>query len=181
MRNDARRYVISLIFVLLVGVAYSQTQIDDDKVLTNDSQKSIQTSDNTNSNTAVNNTEAVKEESEVKEEDTETVEAEAAAALEAKESKAKSYRATAYCLRGKTASGRRVQRGIIAADPRVLPLGTKVELTAGGYSGEYVVADTGGKVKGRKIDIWVPNCREARRWGNRGVKLTVLSRPSKRR
>ena len=44
------------------------------------------------------------------------------------------------------------------------------------YSGEYVVADTGGAVRGRKIDIWVPSAGEAMRFGRRPVKLTVLTR-----
>lgn len=85
------------------------------------------------------------------------------------------FTATAYALYGRTASGARVRRGLIAADRRVLPLGTRVRLEAGGYSGEYVVADTGGAVRGRKIDIWVPSTREALRFGRRAVKLTVLS------
>lgn len=85
------------------------------------------------------------------------------------------FQATAYSLRGKTASGRFVARGIIAADRSVLPLGTRVRLEAGGYSGEYLVADTGGLVRGRKIDIWVPSSAEAMRFGRRAVKLTVLS------
>jgi 3D (Asp-Asp-Asp) domain-containing protein len=83
--------------------------------------------------------------------------------------------ATAYSLRGRTASGRTTARGIIAADRRLLPLGTRVRLEAGGYSGEYVVADTGGLVRGRKIDIWMPTSAEAMRFGRRTVKLTVLS------
>ena len=87
--------------------------------------------------------------------------------------------ATAYCLRGRTASGRSVAKGIIAADRRVLPLGTRVRLDAGRYSGEYLVADTGGKIRGRKIDIWMPSGSEAMRFGRRPVKLTVLTRPGK--
>jgi 3D (Asp-Asp-Asp) domain-containing protein len=86
------------------------------------------------------------------------------------------YTATAYSLRGRTASGSGVRRGIIAADRRVLPLGTRVRLEAGSYSGEYLVADTGGAVRGRKIDIWVPHTSEAMRFGRRPVKLTVLTR-----
>lgn len=90
------------------------------------------------------------------------------------------YVATAYSLRGKTASGRMVSRGLIAADPRVLPLGSRVRLEHPGYSGEYLVADTGGLIKGRRIDIWIPTTREAMRFGRRTVKLTVLSYPPKR-
>ena len=86
-----------------------------------------------------------------------------------------SYVATAYSLRGRTASGRYVAKGIIAADPRILPLGSRVHIHAGPYSGEYLVADTGGLVRGRRIDIWTPSTREAMRFGRRTVKLTVLS------
>ena len=86
------------------------------------------------------------------------------------------FTATAYSLRGRTATGAGVRRGIIAADRRVLPLGTLVRLEAGSYSGEYVVADTGGAVRGRRIDIWVPQTSEAMRFGRRPVRLTVLTR-----
>ena len=92
-----------------------------------------------------------------------------------------SYVATAYSLRGRTASGQMVAKGLIAADPRHLPLGTRVRLEAGSYSGEYVVADTGGLVRGRRIDIWTPSSREAMRFGRRTVKLTVLSLGGKKR
>lgn len=88
---------------------------------------------------------------------------------------ATNYVATAYSLRGRTASGRMVSRGLIAADPRVLPLGSRVRLEHPGYSGEYLVADTGGAIRGRHIDIWIPSSREAMRFGKRTVKLTVLS------
>ena len=90
-------------------------------------------------------------------------------------SSAQHFTATAYTLRGRTASGRTVSRGLIAADRKVLPLGTRVRLEAGAYSGEYLVADTGGLVRGRKIDIWMPNTGEAMRFGRRTVKLTVLT------
>lgn len=90
------------------------------------------------------------------------------------------YTATAYSLRGRTASGRPVSRGLIAADPRVLPLGTRVRVEAGALSGEYLVADTGGAVRGRRIDIWTPTAREALQFGRRAVKLTVLSFGGKR-
>lgn len=84
------------------------------------------------------------------------------------------YVATAYSLRGRTASGQMVAKGLIAADPRHLPLGSRVRIESGAYSGEYVVADTGSMVRGRRIDIWTPSSREAMRFGRRTVKLTVL-------
>jgi 3D (Asp-Asp-Asp) domain-containing protein len=91
------------------------------------------------------------------------------------------YVATAYSLRGRTASGLPVSKGIIAADPRVLPLGSRVRIEAGPYSGEYLVADTGGMVRGKRIDIWTPSSREAMRFGRRTVKLTVLTLGGKKR
>jgi len=90
------------------------------------------------------------------------------------------FAATAYSLRGRTASGRTTARGLIAADHKVLPLGTRVHLDAGPYSGEYLVADGGSGVRGRRIDIWVPDNNEARRFGRRAVKLTVLNYGAKR-
>lgn len=94
---------------------------------------------------------------------------------------AQTYVATCYSLRGRTASGKMVARGLIAADPKVLPLGSRVRLDAGPYSGEYLVADTGGAVRGRHIDIWTSSTREAMRFGRRKVKVTVLSYGARRR
>jgi 3D (Asp-Asp-Asp) domain-containing protein len=96
--------------------------------------------------------------------------------IEEEESPALAFTATAYSLRGRTASGKPVTRGLIAADRRILPIGTRVRIEAGSYSGEYLVADTGGAVRGRKIDIWVPNTGEAMKFGRRPIKLTVLTR-----
>jgi 3D (Asp-Asp-Asp) domain-containing protein len=96
-------------------------------------------------------------------------------AAEMAASASQNYVATAYSLSGRTATGRQVSKGLIAADPRFLPFGTRVRLDAGTYSGEYIVADAGSAVKGRKIDVWVPTSREARRFGRRNIRLTVLS------
>ena len=87
---------------------------------------------------------------------------------------AKTFLATAYCLKGQTALGIPVRRGIIAADPKVLPLGSVVRLQAGNYSGIYTVMDTGGSVRGQKIDIFMPTRAEAIRFGARKVKVEVL-------
>ena len=103
------------------------------------------------------------------------------ATKEAYEMPPANYVATAYSLRGRTASGRMVAKGLIAADPRHLPLGSRVRIEAGAYSGEYLVADTGALVRGKRIDIWTPSSREAMRFGRRTVKLTVLSFGGKKR
>ncbi len=87
-----------------------------------------------------------------------------------------SFVATAYCLKGRTAMGHGVRSGLIAADPRVLGLGSRINLNAGGYSGNYLVSDTGGKIKGRRLDIWMASCSEARRFGRRNVTVSSLGR-----
>lgn len=89
-----------------------------------------------------------------------------------------SFRATAYCLKGRTASGGNVRKGIVAADPRVFPLGSRIQISAGAYSGTYTVADTGGAIRGRKLDIWVPNCSEAIRFGRKNIMVSKLSKKS---
>jgi 3D (Asp-Asp-Asp) domain-containing protein len=86
------------------------------------------------------------------------------------------FHATAYCLKGRTASGENVRQGFVAADPRVLPLGTLVHIQAGRYTGVYKVADTGGAIKGRKIDIYVPSYQEAKSFGRQRIKVKVLGR-----
>ncbi|MGI9034656.1 MAG: 3D domain-containing protein [Pyrinomonadaceae bacterium] len=86
------------------------------------------------------------------------------------------FRATAYCLKGKTAVGGAVRRGIVAADPRILPLGTRIFINAGAYSGSYIVADTGGAVRGKILDVWVPTCSEAVRFGRKSVTVSILGR-----
>lgn len=88
------------------------------------------------------------------------------------------FHATAYCLKGRTASGIHTRPGIIAADPSVLPLGTVVHLRAGRYTGTYTVMDTGGRIKGRRVDVYVPTYREAIEFGRRPVKIKVISRNS---
>ncbi len=82
------------------------------------------------------------------------------------------FSATAYCFSGRTAMGHGVRRGLIAADPRVLKMGSRVYINAGQWSGTYLVSDTGGAIKGKRIDIWVPSCGEARRFGRRSVTIT---------
>ncbi|MCI0338972.1 MAG: hypothetical protein L0226_15465 [Acidobacteria bacterium] len=84
------------------------------------------------------------------------------------------FSATAYALYGRTRSGVYVRRGVIAADPRVLPLGSIVQLKAGSYSGVYTVHDTGKKIKGNIVDLWVPSPQEARLFGRQRIKLHIL-------
>ncbi len=77
---------------------------------------------------------------------------------------------TGYALAGRTATGMPVGWGVVAVDPSVIPLGTR--LTIPGY-GEGVAADTGGTVRGNTIDLWFPTLAEARAWGRRTVTITL--------
>ena len=78
--------------------------------------------------------------------------------------------AVAYHLPGRTALGIPVRKGVVAVDPKLIPLGT--ELHVPGY-GRSVAADVGTAIKGRIIDLWFPSRAEARAWGRRTVVITV--------
>ena len=87
------------------------------------------------------------------------------------------FDATAYSVTGTTASGMQTRRGIVAADPTVLPLGSRIRVHgAGAYSGVYTVTDTGPGVNGREIDIFIPDGAEAVRFGRRRVHIQMLER-----
>ncbi|CAN5377697.1 hypothetical protein BH23GEM2_BH23GEM2_17320 [soil metagenome] len=87
---------------------------------------------------------------------------------------------TQYCLRGETRRGRWVRPGIVAADPKVFPLARHVEVFLGGhYLGRFIVDDTGKNVLGNTLDIWTPNCREARRFGRQWGHAVLVARDGK--
>ena len=77
---------------------------------------------------------------------------------------------TGYTLRGRTATGVPTAVGVVAVDPSVIPLGTR--MTIPGY-GEAIAADTGGAVHGYVIDLWFPSTAAALRWGRRTVTITI--------
>lgn len=72
---------------------------------------------------------------------------------------------------GWTATGMRAVRGVIAVDPRVIPLGTRVYVD--GY-GPAIAADTGGAIRRNIIDVCFPTRAEAFRWGRRTVKVVIM-------
>jgi 3D (Asp-Asp-Asp) domain-containing protein len=76
----------------------------------------------------------------------------------------------AYSLPGQTSSGRPVARGVVAVDPRIIPLGTRLHIP--GY-GKGVAADTGTAIRGHLIDVWFPTLAEARAWGRKTITITV--------
>jgi 3D (Asp-Asp-Asp) domain-containing protein len=78
--------------------------------------------------------------------------------------------AVAYYLPGNTALGVPVRRGVVAVDPKLIPLGTKLHVP--GY-GPGLAADVGTAIKGRIIDLWFPSTAKARSWGRRTVTITI--------
>lgn len=182
MKNLVRGGLILSIVGALVVFVYAQTQTEHVPVIANDAQ--LQFNINSNSSETNNLQDPIKKENltQDKAEDQKSEEQDKAKdkklvdkTVSSKKVGANrgSFVATAYCLRGRTASGSMVRQGIIAADPRVLRLGTKVNLGAGGHSGNYTVTDTGGKIKGKRIDIWMASCADARRFGRRTVTVNV--------
>lgn len=86
---------------------------------------------------------------------------------------------TMYCLQGTTRRGRYVRAGIVAADPRFFPLAHYIELYVGRrYVGHFLVDDTGKRIRGPRIDVWTPNCREARRFGLERGTAVLVHRPA---
>jgi 3D (Asp-Asp-Asp) domain-containing protein len=78
--------------------------------------------------------------------------------------------ATGYSLHGHTATGAPVGWGVVAVDPSVIPLGTR--MTIPGY-GSGVAADTGGAIVGNRIDLWFPTVAQAQAWGRQTVTITL--------
>ena len=85
---------------------------------------------------------------------------------------------TAYCLRGLTRRDHYVRQGIVASDPKIFPLGRYVEIYVGrAYYGRFLIDDTGRAIKGGKLDIWTPTCREARVFGRTAGTAVLVPRP----
>jgi 3D (Asp-Asp-Asp) domain-containing protein len=78
--------------------------------------------------------------------------------------------ATAYSLHGGTVSGLPTGPGVVAVDPTVIPLGTRMFIP--GY-GPGIAADTGSAIKGLRIDLWFPKLSQAESWGRRTITITL--------
>ena len=75
---------------------------------------------------------------------------------------------------GITRSGLRVRPGIVAVDPKVIPLGTWLYVE--GY-GEALAADTGGAIKGNRIDLYFESPEDVKKYGKKKVKVYILDKP----
>ena len=87
------------------------------------------------------------------------------------------YTATAYCLKGICAGGMRSQVGVVAVDPRVIPLGTKLYIEAADGSWSYgfcIAGDTGGVIKGNIVDLYYDTYDECIQFGRRKAVVYVL-------
>ena len=85
---------------------------------------------------------------------------------------------TAYCLTGLTRRDRYVRQGIVASDPKIFPLARYLEIYVGRtYFGRFLIDDTGGAIKGNRLDIWTPTCREARLFGRQQGTAVLVPRP----
>ncbi len=87
--------------------------------------------------------------------------------------------ATAYSGHSSTATGRRPVRNegglsTIAVDPSVIPLGSKVYVDGYGYA---IASDTGGAIKGNRIDIYLNSSSECDSWGRRSVNVLLVAYP----
>jgi 3D (Asp-Asp-Asp) domain-containing protein len=84
--------------------------------------------------------------------------------------------ASAYCKGETTASGVVPRSGIAAADDELLPVGSVIQVSSLGprYDGVYTIMDTGPKVQGRHIDIYLWSCTEAVTFGRRAATVVVL-------
>lgn len=164
MKNLVRGGFILMLTGLFVAFIYAQTRSDENLSIANISQQKLNNIETENKNNENNQ----------QEQDKKLVKTTGLVTTARAGMNKGSFSATAYCLSGRTAMGHGVRRGIVAADPRVLRLGSKVMITGGGYTGTYLVSDTGGGIRGRELDIWVPSCSEARRFGRRSVNVILL-------
>jgi 3D (Asp-Asp-Asp) domain-containing protein/uncharacterized protein YabE (DUF348 family) len=80
---------------------------------------------------------------------------------------------TAECLgcTGYTASGYHAGHGIVAVDPRIIPLGTKLYIPGYGFA---IAGDTGGAITGNRIDLGFDSLGDAMSFGRRAVKVYTL-------
>ena len=79
---------------------------------------------------------------------------------------------------GITYTGMRVREGMIAVDPRVIPLGTKVYVEVPGPAPDYgfaIASDIGSAIKGNLIDLYFDSAERVRQWGRRKVVVYILN------
>jgi 3D (Asp-Asp-Asp) domain-containing protein len=76
-------------------------------------------------------------------------------------------------LGAKTYSGTHTRWGVVAVDPKVIPIGSTL-LIEGYDDTTFVAEDVGGAIRGETIDIWLPDAKEARTYGTQYRRVTVI-------
>ncbi|PEJ54504.1 MULTISPECIES: 3D domain-containing protein [unclassified Bacillus (in: firmicutes)] len=91
--------------------------------------------------------------------------------------KATAYTGSCKGCSGKTATGIDLKKNpkvkVISVDPKVIPLGSKVYVEGYGYA---IAGDTGGSLKGNKIDVFIPSQKNALKWGVKTVTVKVYKK-----
>ena len=80
---------------------------------------------------------------------------------------------TAYNSYSLTSTGQKPKWGTIAVDPRVIPYGTKIYIPE--FNQTFIANDTGGAIKGNKIDIFMNTKKECYNWGRRTIEIQILN------
>ena len=80
---------------------------------------------------------------------------------------------TAYNSYSLTSTGQKPTWGTIAVDPRVIPYGTKIYIPE--FGNTFIANDTGGAIKGNKIDIFMNTKKECYNWGRRTIEIQILN------
>ncbi|MBA7585584.1 hypothetical protein ES708_27568 [subsurface metagenome] len=70
-----------------------------------------------------------------------------------------------------TATGKEIKKGMVAVDPKAILLGTKIEIKDMGI---FIAEDTGGKIKGNRIDIYFDTKKEAKEFGRKGIWVKII-------
>lgn len=80
--------------------------------------------------------------------------------------------ATAYTGYGTTSTGQKPIWGTIAVDPKIIPYGTKVYIPC--FNKIFIANNTGGAIKGNKIDIYMNSNKECYNWGRKTIEIQIL-------
>ena len=83
------------------------------------------------------------------------------------------FTVTSYSLRGATFTGTRARRGVCAVDPRHVPLGSRLFIPGYGWA---KAEDTGRKVRGRRLDVWLPSRGACLRWGVQRLRVRLMGK-----
>lgn len=82
------------------------------------------------------------------------------------------FEITCYCLSGLSKTEQMVDNGMVASDPDYLPLGTVIHIPGYGYG---ITMDTGGDIKGSRLDVWNWDCEWCLGWGSQTLMVEIYN------